>query len=307
MPSENFNRDTGTPEAEQEIKNQEALKRAGDGISVNGNLLQHFDTDIEKTLDEHNGNPQSEPETKLLAGRFKTSDDLAKGIEQARNMLGIQDNVLNYLSTDEQKEAYYNDLNKEISQRGSQKAPEKAPEDKPEENNEQSSTLDVSKYEQEYLADGQLSQQSYDELEKAGYSPELVNRLIRAEQAIADQSTEALMSQLGGKDSWNETLKWAEGLSDYDKQIFNRELESNDPERQKTAALELSKRHKEAVGYSPKVVLKGSQSQGSSKGDTFYSNQDMINAMKDPRYKSSPEYRKSVEAKIDRSMKAGTI
>lgn len=148
----------------------------------------------------------------------------------------------------------------------------------------------------EYAERGDLTEASYAALEKNGISRELVKTYVDGYKASQEANTNAIMSEVGGKDNYGAMTEWASGsLTDSELAAFNRVVESNDADSAKMAIKGLYARFL-SDGGSPVKLMQG---QVAGSGITpFNSNAQMVDAMKDPRYGKDPAYRAQVEKRI---------
>lgn len=162
---------------------------------------------------------------------------------------------------------------------------------------EAESKLDVSSIEQEYADSGQLSDETYQKLEEAGFTREIVDNYIAGREAIADANTQKIYSLTQGEDNYKSMIDWASNnLSPDEINQFNQALTFED-------SMSL------AVEGLYARYLKNNDIEGSPLGgnpvvrDTagFESKQEMIQAMADPRMKKDPAYRAKVERRLANS------
>lgn len=120
-----------------------------------------------------------------------------------------------------------------------------------------------------------------------------------AEYTLTTDDVNALMNVVGGKDSYNEMLKWAgDNLSETEIKMFDHVVGSNDPFAMFFAIRALGNSWQNAVGVDGEL-LTGSAPTDSK--DVFRSQAEVIQAMSDPRYDKDPAYRNDVFEKLDRS------
>lgn len=148
----------------------------------------------------------------------------------------------------------------------------------------------------EYAERGDLTEASLAALEKNGISRELVKTYVDGYKASQEANTNAIMSEVGGKDNYGAMTEWASGaLTDSELAAFNRVVESNDADTAKMAIKGLYARFL-SDGGSPVKLMQGQVAGG---GVTpFNSNAQMVEAMKDSRYAKDPAYRAQVEKRI---------
>lgn len=119
------------------------------------------------------------------------------------------------------------------------------------------------------------------------------------EYTLTAEDVDALMNVVGGKDNYNEMLKWAgENLSETEIKMFDHVVGKNDPFAMFFAIRALGNSWQNAVGVDGEL-LTGSAPTDSK--DVFRSQAEVIEAMSDPRYDKDPAYRNDVFEKLDRS------
>ena len=127
-------------------------------------------------------NTDGTPKEDLIAGKFKSQEDLLKA---------------------------YQELEKKL---GQPKEPEAPAEAKPEENtvtNDAGETFSVAKYEQEVLEKGNLSEESYKDLEKKGFTRKQVDQYIQGQKSYAEGFNNNVFNSVGGQDAYSELITWA--------------------------------------------------------------------------------------------------
>lgn len=151
----------------------------------------------------------------------------------------------------------------------------------------------------EYEQSGQLSEDSYEKLAKAGISQEYVDGYIRGQEALAVQYQSEVFDIAGGQHGYTEMIQWAaQNLTTDEINAFNTSVNSGNLEQAKLSAQGLMARYTTSEGSEPRLV------KGVATGDAasvFRSTAELTAAMKDPRYKSDPAYRQDVIEKLGRS------
>lgn len=155
-------------------------------------------------------------------------------------------------------------------------------------------------FSQEYFEKGSLSDNSYGKLQEMGFPRQVVDAYINGQKAMMDQSTNALMTDVGGKEGFKEMHDWAvDNLTQEEIDSYNAILDYGDPQQSKFAVKGMYARYKSSTGKDPKLI---SGSQGSTgRGGAFRSVAEITKAMADPRYKIDSAYRKDVEKRLANS------
>lgn len=155
--------------------------------------------------------------------------------------------------------------------------------------------VDIKAYAKELTETGQLSEESYNALEKSGYDREFVDQYIAGQKAIAEQRAATGYQLVGGKEQFTAMTAWAAAnLSHEEKVAFNDAVVGTDAQMRQ-AIESLKSRYQQANGSPPKL-LGGSPPATGENG--FKSKAEMTAAMRDPRYAKDPAYRQSVERKV---------
>ena len=162
-----------------------------------------------------------------------------------------------------------------------------------------STGLDMDALEAEWRNNGSLSEDSYAEAEKAGYSKEIVDRYIAGQQAIVDQQVSQVYDSVGGQEAYNELLSWAaDNLPESEVDTFNNIVGGNDLGQIMLAVKGLSARANGSGGQEPARQIAGGSA---AKADVFESQAQVQEAMRDPKYRTDPAYNAAVIAKLARS------
>lgn len=159
--------------------------------------------------------------------------------------------------------------------------------------------LNMDDYSNEYLRTGELAEDSYAKLAKAGISKQLVDGYIAGQQAQADVIRKDVFTSVGGEDTYASMMGWAaKSLPASDVSAYNKAMDSGDPSLAKLAVAGLHSKFTVANPTEPKLLQGGTGSVGA---EGFESTQQVVVAMRDPRYKVDPAYRKSVDRRLTNS------
>lgn len=159
--------------------------------------------------------------------------------------------------------------------------------------------VDFNSLQDEYNANGGLTQEGYEKLEKAGFPKSLVDSWIQGQEAMAQTITASVYETVGGEQQYQEMLSWAgDTLTDSEINAFNRQVDSGDPDLVRFAVQGLNARYRSEAGNTPKLV-KGEAAAATS--GAFQSVAELTAAMRDPRYDNDPAYRKNVADRLARS------
>ena len=213
----------------------------------------------------------------LLAGKYNSVEELEKGYLEAQKQLGK--------GGDEEQEV----------------------EAEVEESEPTATTELIAEASAEWYESGELSQETIDKFSEMD-STDLINTYLEM-QAAAPQAEEApdlsqadvdsLYAEVGGQAQYEEIADWAsQSLSDGEAEAFNQVIETGSLDQIKLMMAGLQARYTNENGY------EGVQLQGkppSSSRDVFRSQQEVVDAISDPRYDRDEAYRQDVLEKLERS------
>ena len=148
--------------------------------------------------------------------------------------------------------------------------------------------------------DGQLSEETYNALEKSGYPKHIVDSYAEGMAALAEKQQGELNSLTQG--NYEAMVEWAnENLPQEELNSINNTITSSDMNMAKLAVQGLYARYQNEVGAKPKLT------QGAVNGVStmpFKSMQELARAQSDPRYKSGD---KAYHEEIDRRLLVSKI
>ena len=158
--------------------------------------------------------------------------------------------------------------------------------------------LDFDVFQQEYLDNGELSDDAYTALEEAGFSRTLVDSWIQGQNALSSQVEAEMHSIVGGQEQYSELMQWASNnLPESEIDAFNAAVDSQNPSNIRFAVQGLYARYRSEA--EPNLLQGGTGAVSS--GGKFNSNAELTVAMRDPRYAQDPAYRQQVADKLARS------
>ncbi len=231
-------------------------------------------------------------EKELLAGKYKSTEELERAYRELEAKLGAQ-------KAGEQPEE-------------KEKAEGKDSEDIPEsakvaglENTEEATTLlkekgmDISVFTREYESTGSLSEESLDTLDKAGITRAMVREYIDGQRVLVESQVRQVKDSIGGEAEYQRLMAWAQvSLSDREKSAYDKVLASNDMELIVMAAQGLKSRYTASMGKDPDIFVGGHAPKGNDGAERFASRAQMVEAMRDTRYQKDPAYRAKVERMV---------
>lgn len=253
---------------------------------------------IQAMIDKADGISQTPPvappagDSPLLAGKYKTVEDLEKGYRELQKSFSSRPKV----------EPIAADPEKPVD-------PLKIADPTPEEldsadaaaNTLESKGLDITVFNQEWQETGALSPESYEKLQNSGIPKEMVDAYIEGQQVIAERLTTRVFDTAGGKEEYVALMDWAKtGVSAEERNTYNTITESGDINSILLAVKGLKATMEEVKGRSPQLLTAdGMGNAGNS--DTYTSKSQVTAAMGDPRYSKDSSYRNEVIAKLSRS------
>ena len=148
--------------------------------------------------------------------------------------------------------------------------------------------------------DGQLSEETYNALEKAGLPRDLVDSYAACQQALLQSEEAQIQSVANGQ--YDAMAEWAnENLPQEEIDAFDEAVTGGTVQQAKLAVQGLYARYQNATGSTPKLT------QGSVSGVStmpFKSMQELARAQSDPRYRSGD---KAYHEEIDRRLAVSNI
>lgn len=163
----------------------------------------------------------------------------------------------------------------------------------------ESAGLNMDDLSQEYQDNGQLADESYEKLAKAGIPKETVDQFIAGQQALADKQSSDVKALVGGAEAYSDMTQWAgQNLSTAEVEAYNKAVNSGDMETVKLAVSGLQARYTADNGSDPKLVA-GKAGATSNAG---YQSWAQVQAdMSKPEYSKDPAFQAEVQAKLANS------
>lgn len=160
--------------------------------------------------------------------------------------------------------------------------------------------LDFDELSTSYWETGELSEQQYTKLEKAGIPKALVDQFIAGQEAVLTATRTTVFNAVGGEDRYNSMTEWAtENLSKDEISIYNRAVNGGEINSAMMAVKGLKARFDADVGFEPQRQVRG---EAAKPGTTTYrSIAELQKDIADPRYQKDAAFRKDVERKLGRS------
>ena len=227
------------------------------------------------------GETMQEAQDNLLAGKYKNAQELEQGYIELQKKLG--EGEAEEPVAEAEEEEYEG-----------------------EEGEEDGSILDeLWEYEinnEEFHEDAVAELQQMDPVDLANLHIEY-RKQVEEEGVGAKDFTEAEMTELkgvvGGDENYQNMLQWAgANLNQQEIDMFDAVMQRGDALGAFFAIRSLAYRYNDAAGYEGKMLTGNAPK---TSGSQYRSQQEVIQAMSDPRYESDPAYRKDVMDKLTRS------
>lgn len=221
------------------------------------------------------GERLAEHENQLLAGKYKSAEELERG---------------------------YLELQKRLS--GNKEDVEEAPEaESTEEVEEDDTEVDLYDSIMESYRTGEWDPELVNKVENM--SPvDVANMFLekgtpQQTPQATPQDVEQIQESIGGSEEYQSMIQWAsQNLSEQEIGMYDAVMDRGDPLAMFFAVQALNARYQDSVGYDGEM-LTGNAPRNTS--DAFRSQAELVAAMSDPRYDKDPAYRADVADKLERS------
>lgn len=241
--------------------------------------------EIGYTANDPSGQTAKENQPGLLAGKFKSPEELEKAYKELEAKLGQPK------QQEEEQKLPEIDPN----------APKIAGIDHTDEATSmlQEKGLDINTFTREYETTGQLSDASYTALEAKGITRDMVDAYIEGQRVLVETQVTDIKNSVGGEAEYQKIITWASAnLSADEQRAYDNIMATSNVAAIKMAAAGLKARYETVMGRSPSVVVGGSASTANDGLGAFENVHQMVAAMKDPRYDTDPDYRQRVERRV---------
>jgi len=217
------------------------------------------------------GERLAQEEEQLLAGKYKSTEDLERG---------------------------YLELQKRLSSKQQDEEPEQEDQQQEEDQYDEVSLYDVI---MESFRQGQWDQETVNQV--SNMDPvDVANMFLQNQQqapVASAEDIEQIQSSVGGDENYASMLQWAsQNLNEQEIAMYDAVMDRGDPLAMFFAAQALYGRFQDAVGVDGRL-LTGSAPRNNV--DAFRSQAEVVRAMNDPRYDNDPAYRQDVADKLERS------
>ncbi len=260
------------------------------GVELN---TQEFEANQAEQDKQQDGGQEG---SELLAGKFKTTEDLEKSYLELQRKLGG-----NGAQEEQDPDTSEVDTGDDAGTVDSLKIGDQPEEDASEE--DAAPALDIGKFTEELSETGELSEASEKSLRSVGITQEMQDAYIAGIKAQNELNTMKGQELVGGKQNYVNMIQWAAAnLDQSEAQAFDEAVSiSSNTFARESAIVALFKKFSDATGIEA-VTLKGDgKNPGNSQGFRDYD--EMTTAMTDPRYRTDQKYRAEVERKTAQMLK----
>jgi hypothetical protein len=272
-----------------------------ESITITEDLAPALSPENEQMLQslQSEGEQAEASSEQLLAGKYKSVEDLEKAYQEAQRKLSQRGQA----EETEEEAVEADDSEEEKPQAGDAKEIYGDFIGSRLEEHE----IDFSEMNTRWQQTGQLSPEDYSQLQEAGFSQDMVDAYLSGLQYKAAQDTAltvkeitAIKQEYGGDKGYSEMLQWAaDNLSEEEIKGFNEIVTGNSTmSAVRMAVSGLHAKYTSKTGVEPKLI--GGRATKAST-DRFESTAQLVEAMKDPRYQADPAYRRKIEDKLSRS------
>ena len=232
--------------------------------------------------EEQTGEEQQVERPEWLPEKFKSPEDMAQAYSELEKKMGQG-------TTEEQPAETTEDNEGDVQ------------DDKPDANeNADYNAVVVDASKEFFENDGQLSEETYEKLAKAGLPKELVDSYAAGQQALLQSEEGEIKSVANGQ--FDAMAEWAnDNLQQEEIDAFDDIVTTGTKEQAKFAVKSLYDRYTQANGSSPRLV-QGAVTGGSTM--PFKSMQELARAQSDPRYKTGD---KAYHEEIDRRLSVSRL
>ena len=272
-----------------------------EAITISQNESPALSTENEEMLAAMAG--EDEKEGELLAGKYKSVEDLERAYKELQTKLSRGESVA--------PESEDNDDADEG---------EAEPEDKEDEpagnarelygdligGKLEEAQIDFQDMNVRWQQTGTLEAGDYEQLAEAGFNRDMVDAYLSGLQykqtqdtALSVKEVASIKESLGGEAEYSKMIEWAaSNLSADEVEGFNQIINTQPMAAVKMAITGLHARYSAVEGREPKLIG-GRAPKGST--DKFESTAQLVEAMSDPKYSTDPAYQRKVQEKLSRS------
>ena len=259
------------------------------------------------------GEKMQQEQEQLLAGKYKTTQDLEKAYKELESKLGNKERGLERESEPETEteetveqgitaEDFYNEdgsVNTDTTEKVyGEKISEVFKENE----------IDPFKMNEYFMEnEGTLSEEMYESLGKAGFTKDLVDSYLKGVRddtgitqtevtVLSDAEVKDIQNIAGGKAGYEQLMTWAsENMSDTDAKNFDEVIETANKAAVTFAVKALMGQYEDAVGRDSNLI----QGKKSQPTETYRSMAEVVRDMGNPLYETDEAYRDDVRRKLE--------
>ena len=221
------------------------------------------------------GEKMEEAQEQLLAGKYKSAEELEKGYLELQQKLSNKEEPEAEAETETEETAEPNILDRvwDEATSGNDFTPEL--------------TEELNKMAPQDLANLYLDYRQNNQ----NAQPE--------SRDFSEENIKELKGIVGGEENYTNMINWAQkSLNKQEVDMFDAVMERGDPLAAFFAVRSLAYAYNDSIGYDGNMVQGKAPRQSN---DQFRSQQEVVRAMGDPRYEEDPAYRKDIMEKLKRS------
>ena len=245
---------------------------------------------------EANPDGEATEEESLLAGKYKSVEELEKGYKELQNKLSQGKPEPEAAEEVEEGEAQSEPESRSAKEIYGDLVGSRLDE----------AEIDFTDMNSRWQQSGELTTDDYSQLDEAGFNKEMVDAYLAGlnyqaakDSALTMQQVNEVKASVGGEAEYAAMAEWAsKNLSAEDLAAYNSIVNTQPLPAVRLATAGIYSRYTGANGREPKLI--GGRTPR-SEGDVFESTAQVVEAMSDPKYHKDPAYRKKVEAKLSRS------
>ena len=231
------------------------------------------------------GEELAQEESKKLAGKYESAEELEKAYIELQKKLGDKE------ETSEEPKAEQEETEET----------EETPDDNP-------TVALINEASDEYYANGnKLSPETLDKFKQMS-SQDLVNAYIEMveknppqanqEADVSQAQINQIQNSVGGENQYQKLMQWAgTNLPENEINAFDGLINTGNVDAIQLGVQALRSKYEEANGYEGRMLT----GKAAQTADVFRSQAQLVAAMSDPRYDTDPAYRQDVVAKLERS------
>ena len=230
------------------------------------------------------GEELAQEESKKLAGKYESAEELEKAYIELQKKLGDKEETSEEPKAEEETEET-----------------EETPETDP-------TVALLTEANNEYYENGnKLSEETLEKF-KSMSSQDLVNAYIEMqknnpqpnnqEADVTQSQINQIQNSVGGENQYQKLMQWAgQNLPDKEINAFDGLINTGNVDAIQLGVQALKSKYEEANGYEGRMLT----GKAATTADVFRSQAQLVAAMSDPRYDTDPAYRQDVVAKLERS------